>query len=98
MVSRVMFLSKQKTAYEMRISGWSSDVCSSDLTPQIVRQVGVHLFIDRARPRRQTARMGMDESDRELSGLRQLRDSPQVGMIDPNIAVPPADLADLWSD
>src|SRR3546814_2065176 len=22
---------KQKTAYEMRISGWSSDVCSSDL-------------------------------------------------------------------
>src|SRR3546814_3011622 len=25
------FLFKQKTAYEMRISGWSSDVCSSDL-------------------------------------------------------------------
>src|SRR3546814_8101099 len=24
---------KQKTAYEMRISDWSSDVCSSDLTP-----------------------------------------------------------------
>src|SRR3546814_1068354 len=23
---------KQKTAYEMRISDWSSDVCSSDLT------------------------------------------------------------------
>src|SRR3546814_6102198 len=23
----------QKTAYEMRISDWSSDVCSSDLTP-----------------------------------------------------------------
>src|SRR3546814_6828632 len=23
---------KQKTAYEMRISGWGSDVCSSDLT------------------------------------------------------------------
>src|SRR3546814_283245 len=27
-----MFLFKQKTAYEMRISDWSSDVCSSDLT------------------------------------------------------------------
>src|SRR3546814_10199665 len=26
------FLCKQKTAYEMRISDWSSDVCSSDLT------------------------------------------------------------------
>src|SRR3546814_1812937 len=27
------FLFKQKTAYEMRISDWSSDVCSSDLKP-----------------------------------------------------------------
>src|SRR3546814_4082220 len=27
-------LFKQKTAYEMRISDWSSDVCSSDLTVQ----------------------------------------------------------------
>src|SRR3546814_3155908 len=26
------FFFKQKTAYEMRISEWSSDVCSSDLT------------------------------------------------------------------
>src|SRR3546814_12485654 len=30
MLSRVFFF-KQKTAYEMRISDWSSDVCSSDL-------------------------------------------------------------------
>src|SRR3546814_13872510 len=29
------FFFKQKTAYEMRISDWSSDVCSSDLPPQI---------------------------------------------------------------
>src|SRR3546814_7102319 len=27
------FFFKQKTAYEMRISDWSSDVCSSDLIP-----------------------------------------------------------------
>src|SRR3546814_9778176 len=26
-----IFFCKQKTAYEMRISDWSSDVCSSDL-------------------------------------------------------------------
>src|SRR3546814_9453674 len=26
-----LFFFKQKTAYEMRISDWSSDVCSSDL-------------------------------------------------------------------
>src|SRR3546814_19265228 len=30
-VSFVCFFFKQKTAYEMRISDWSSDVCSSDL-------------------------------------------------------------------
>src|SRR3546814_1421039 len=29
--ARLSFIVKQKTAYEMRISDWSSDVCSSDL-------------------------------------------------------------------
>src|SRR3546814_2002255 len=29
-----LFFFKQKTAYEMRISDWSSDVCSSDLLAQ----------------------------------------------------------------
>src|SRR3546814_2012347 len=29
-----VFFFKQKTAYEMRISDWSSDVCSSDLNPR----------------------------------------------------------------
>src|SRR3546814_4631582 len=28
-----VFVFKQKTAYDMRISDWSSDVCSSDLMP-----------------------------------------------------------------
>src|SRR3546814_9922130 len=31
----LVFLFKQKTAYEMRISDWSSDVCSSDLTERL---------------------------------------------------------------
>src|SRR3546814_3882645 len=31
----VFFFFKQKTAYEMRISDWSSDVCSSDLARRI---------------------------------------------------------------
>src|SRR3546814_17769558 len=30
----VFFFFKQKTAYEMRISDWSSDVCSSDLASE----------------------------------------------------------------
>src|SRR3546814_2224404 len=37
-ISYGIFFFKQKTAYEMRISDWSSDVCSSDL---------VHLRDDR---------------------------------------------------
>src|SRR3546814_6616883 len=32
------FFFKQKTAYEMRISDWSSDVCSSDLTIQFLTE------------------------------------------------------------
>src|SRR3546814_8499104 len=35
----MFFFFKQKTAYEMRISDWSSDVCSSDLL--ILEQAGV---------------------------------------------------------
>src|SRR3546814_13975962 len=30
----LFFFFKQKTAYEMRISDWSSDVCSSDVADQ----------------------------------------------------------------
>src|SRR3546814_8742199 len=33
-----LFFFKQKTAYEMRISDWSSDVCSSDL----LERIGAH--------------------------------------------------------
>src|SRR3546814_10447313 len=32
MLGGIFFFFKQKTAYEMRISDWSSDVCSSDLS------------------------------------------------------------------
>src|SRR3546814_17417783 len=49
----MFFFFKQKTAYEMRISDWSSDVCSSDLNgranrsiymPDIVRVLLLALF------------------------------------------------------
>src|SRR3546814_9502060 len=43
----VMFLFfKQKTAYEMRISDWSSDVCSSDCRFRVHLPSGVADFID----------------------------------------------------
>src|SRR3546814_5055554 len=48
----IFFFFKQKTAYEMRISDWSSDVCSSDLrgarAPTCIRG-------GKARPRRACA-------------------------------------------
>src|SRR3546814_2812229 len=41
------FFFKQKTAYEMRISDWSSDVCSSDLREhQRQRDVVLLFFLD----------------------------------------------------
>src|SRR3546814_4631211 len=48
------FFFKQKTAYEMRISDWSSDVCSSDLLLHLLRfllfnhikEHSAHLSID----------------------------------------------------
>src|SRR3546814_9418391 len=36
-----VFFFKQKTAYEMRISDWSSDVCSSDLESVVGRELNI---------------------------------------------------------
>src|SRR3546814_1585190 len=43
----LFFFFKQKTAYELRISYWSSDVCSSDLA---VGKAWRHLLVEEARP------------------------------------------------
>src|SRR3546814_6832532 len=37
------FFFKQKTAYEMRISDWSSDVCSSDLTESQIHRAAAKI-------------------------------------------------------
>src|SRR3546814_960655 len=37
----LFFFFKQKTAYEMRISDWSSDVCSSDLIADLLNARGI---------------------------------------------------------
>src|SRR3546814_19250379 len=39
-----MFFFKQKTAYDMRISDWSSDVCSSDLAEPVLAIVDLAHF------------------------------------------------------
>src|SRR3546814_7027335 len=52
------FFFKQKTAYELRISDWSSDVCSSDLWDRILQHpvTGTVLAVDRYRRNEDMAR------------------------------------------
>src|SRR3546814_5036597 len=49
------FFFKQKTAYEMRISDWSSDVCSSDLRPLAADLEVLDLVEITPQPRRRLA-------------------------------------------
>src|SRR3546814_18571481 len=65
----VFFFFKQKTAYEMRISDWSSDVCSSDLAGTARRSSG-ETCANSARRRRGGAR--------QASGARQAADRKSV--------------------
>src|SRR3546814_7155366 len=44
---RGFFFFKRKTAYEMRISYWSSDVCSSDLVAAFLAQLAADFLDDR---------------------------------------------------
>src|SRR3546814_3383747 len=58
----VFFFFKQKTAYEMRISDWSSDVCSSDLGGECRGDEPGGAGADRA------GRSGAHPPDRAVSG------------------------------
>src|SRR3546814_7372281 len=58
-----LFFFKQKTAYEMRISDWSSDVCSSDL--HVVRQACAQRFAQ-AVARWPFARLGGDVGHQQI--------------------------------
>src|SRR3546814_15494819 len=73
---------KQKTAYEMRISDWSSDVCSSDLSAQREdetgrgegagedRSIGADLGEDESSPERPPAK-AIAEAGRRQRGERR---------------------------
>src|SRR3546814_6413401 len=74
-----IFFFKQKTAYEMRISDWSSDVCSSDLlSPHSARLYDFQvetLFSGAAQTMR---RQALAPLARFFAG-RGLRDARQLG-------------------
>src|SRR3546814_1653751 len=71
----VFFFFKQKTAYEMRISDWSSDVCSSDLVRLDAAEVaGGHLGGQQLAPGRVDALAddaeGLVEADDQFLRMR----------------------------
>src|SRR3546814_18051366 len=77
-----VFFFKQKTAYEMRISDWSSDVCSSDLLParlasNLLGALAVGILVangihdDFAKPRRHRSHLRLGPIGQIFSGLKQ---------------------------
>src|SRR3546814_2442778 len=83
----VFFFFKQKTAYEVRISDWSSDVCSSDLIdvggmeiahPRRPRSTGDHVGVQRQHPARVAAVAASDHAivDAARRGIAVRRDRP----------------------
>src|SRR3546814_20070427 len=83
------FFFKQKTAYEMRISDWSSDVCSSDL--EVVQQQGAGpdpQAVFRQREQRQVFDApGVDAERQQFAEhAHDLRDHPQPDAVDRVVA------------
>src|SRR3546814_19867675 len=74
------FFFKQKTAYEMRISDWSSDVCSSDLLGFPIDEIGalLSLWSDRSRASADVKALALaraDELGRTAAALEAMRAS-----------------------
>src|SRR3546814_841515 len=97
------FFFKQKTAYELRISDWSSDVCSSDL---LVADLRPHVFLAADfRPFAKRRRDGLDGrvlSRLVLGGIRQvdqhigrLAELLQRHIAESEVAQPVAQLAEV---
>src|SRR3546814_2617003 len=69
----LFFFFKQTTAYEMRISDWSSDVCSSDLVNSLLSPESMRSSAaSRNRCTRFSARVRAESSDRATASSRQL--------------------------
>src|SRR3546814_1859714 len=81
----VFFFFKQKTAYEMRISDWSSDVCSSDLSAAVpaglISRCRRWRFAMRMVAIRWTARwqQGWEARSRRRSAFRARSEERRVG-------------------
>src|SRR3546814_12017117 len=69
---------KQKTAYEMRISDWSSDVCSSDLANVERPMLAVGKDVNAVGHRLAPMPMGPGDKPRDDSGMYSLKTKKPV--------------------
>src|SRR3546814_15962081 len=76
-----VFFFKQKTAYELRISDWSSDVCSSDLAPRKSRP-GAGTRRPDGRPRDDEVGAQAQEDHQAPEGRRELHRIGQSSRMD----------------
>src|SRR3546814_6177414 len=76
MLSVLFFFFKQKTAYEMRISDWSSDVCSSDLENEGIAAAG--LYVGNLRVAHRQLRYGGQDTQFVLKPLANLEGRWQI--------------------
>src|SRR3546814_5150242 len=74
-----IFFFKQKTAYEMRISDWSSDVCTSDLIDKIATRRRV--IIPNAQPIERTEVLDAKFPSRKPTNVLELAElsDQQIG-------------------
>src|SRR3546814_4814598 len=88
---KMFFFFKQKTAYEMRISDWSSDVCSSDLEPLDLDARRIEVDQDHGLlPVNLCLRVGFAHQDRELAArIGGPRRPPFASVNDIMLAVAP---------
>src|SRR3546814_4572829 len=70
-INIMLFFFKQNTAYEMRISDWSSDVCSSDLRSRSTGVIDIEKALQIAEIVRRA--QGFD------AGIRQRSEERRVG-------------------
>src|SRR3546814_4617741 len=67
----IFFFFKQKTAYELRISDWSSDVCSSDLST-LGDPLADFTYVAMAWVTENGGRSGVEDLDRKALGIPEL--------------------------
>src|SRR3546814_6400480 len=75
-----IFFFKQKTAYEMRISDWSSDVCSSDLAATVLPDLAGQGLLRGQPPAQVLERLRVEpEIEAALAGVHYVQErTPEV--------------------